>query len=54
MLSNMMKDIDKSYWEFGAARKKAKEIAGNLLKAGIPVDVIAETTKLPEKVIREL
>ena len=54
MLSNMMKDIDKSYWEFGAARKKAKEIVGNLLKAGIPVDVIAETTKLPEKVIREL
>lgn len=26
MLSNIMKDIDKSYWEYGAARKKAKEI----------------------------
>ena len=54
MLSNMMKDIDKSYWEYGAARKKAKEIARNLLKAGIPVDVIAKSTKLSEKVIQEL
>ena len=38
MLSNMMKDIDKSYWEYGAARKKAKEVAKNFLLDGLPIE----------------
>jgi len=38
MLSNIMKDIDKSYWEYGAARKKAKEVAKNLLLDGDSVE----------------
>ena len=54
MLSNMMKDIDKSYWEYGAARKKAKEIARKMRDDGEPMEKIISYTGLPEKVVQEL
>ena len=54
MLSNMMKDIDKSYWEYGAARKKAKEVARNLLLDGDSVEKVARNTGLPQSTILEL
>lgn len=54
MLSNMMKDIDKSYWEYGAARKKAKEVARNLLLDGDSVEKVARNTGLPQSTVLEL
>ena len=54
MLSNMMKDIDKSYWEFGAARKKAKEVAKNFLLDGDSVEKVARNTGLPQSTVLEL
>jgi hypothetical protein len=54
MLSNIMKDIDKSYWEYGAARKKAKEIARNLLREGYPVEKVVYYTGLPQSTVLEL
>ena len=41
MLSNMMKDIDKSYWEYGAARKAKKEVAKNF-ECGIGLEKFAD------------
>ncbi len=54
MLSNIMKDIDKSYWEYGAARKKAKEIAKKMLAMNKPIDEIADLTGLPQSTVLEL
>ena len=54
MLSNIMKDIDKSYWEYGAARKKAKEVAKNLLLDGDSVEKVARNTGLPQSTVLEL
>ena len=54
MLSNMMKDIDKSYWEYGAARKKAKEVAKNFLLDGLPIEMVARNTGLPQSTVLEL
>ena len=54
MLSNMMKDIDKSYWEYGAARKKAKEVAKNFLLDGDSVEKVARNTGLPQSTVLEL
>lgn len=54
MLSNMMKDIDRSYWEYGAARKKAKEVARNLLLDGDSVEKVARNTGLPQSTVLEL
>ena len=54
MLSNIMKDIDKSYWEYGAARKKAKEVAKNLLLDGDSVEKVSRNTGLPQSTVLEL
>jgi hypothetical protein len=54
MLSNIMKDIDKSYWEYGAARKKAKEVAKNFLLDGDSVEKVARNTGLPQSTVLEL
>ena len=54
MLCNMMKDIDKSYWEYGAARKAKKEIAKNFLLDGVSVEKVARNTGLPESTVLEL
>ncbi len=54
MLSNMMKDIDKSYWEYGAARKKAKEVAKNFLLDGLPIEMVARNMGLPQSTVLEL
>ena len=54
MLSNIMKDIDKSYWEYGAARKKAKEVAKNFLLDGLPIEMVARNTGLPQSTVLEL
>ena len=54
MLSNIMKDIDKSYWEYGAARKKAKEVAKNFLLDGDSVEKVARNTGLPQATVLEL
>lgn len=54
MLSNIMKDIDKSYWEYGAARKKAKEVARNCLLDGDSVEKVARNTGLPQSTVLEL
>ena len=54
MLSNMMKDIDKSYWEYGAARKAKKEVAKNLLLDGDSVDKVSRNTGLPQSTVLEL
>ncbi len=54
MLSTFMKDYDELCLRYEGAQEKAREIAKNLLKDGVPIDVIARNTKLPEKVIREL
>jgi hypothetical protein len=54
MLSNIMKDIDKSYWEYGAARKKAKEVAKNLLLDGDSVEKVSRNTGLPQATVLEL
>ena len=54
MLSNMMKDIDRSYWEYGAARKAKKEIARNLLREGYPVEKVVYYTGLPQSTVLEL
>ena len=54
MLCNIMKDIDKSYWEYGAARKKAKEVAKNFLLDGDSVEKVARNTGLPESTVLEL
>ena len=54
MLSNIMKDIDKSYWEYGAARKAKKEIAKNLLLDGLPIEMVARNTELPQSTVLEL
>ena len=54
MLSNIMKDIDKSYWEYGAARKAKKEIAKNLLLDGLPIEMVARNTGLPQSTVLEL
>jgi len=54
MLSNIMKDIDRSYWEYGAARKKAKEVAKNFLLDGLPIEMVARNTGLPQSTVLEL
>ena len=54
MFSNIMKDIDKSYWEYGAARKKAKEVAKNFLLDGLPIEMVARNTGLPQSTVLEL
>ena len=54
MLSNIMKDIDKSYWEYGAARKTKKEIAKKMLAMNKPIDEIADLTGLPQSTVLEL
>ena len=54
MLSNMMKDIDKSYWEYGAARKAKKEIARKMLAMNKPIEEIADLTELPQSTVLEL
>ena len=54
MLSNMMKDIDKSYWEYGAARKAKKDIARKMLAMGKPVEEISILTELPQSIVLEL
>ena len=54
MLSNMMKDIDKSYWEYGAARKAKKEVAKNFLLDGLPIEMVARNTGLPQSTVLEL
>lgn len=54
MLSNIMKDIDKSYWEYGAARKAKKEIAKKMLAKNKPIDEIADLTDLPQSTVLEL
>lgn len=54
MLSNIMKDIDKSYWEYGAARKAKKEIAKKMLAMNKPIDEIADLTELPQSTVLEL
>ncbi len=54
MLSNIMKDIDKSYWEYGAARKAKKEVAKNFLLDGDPVEKVARNTGLPQSTVLEL
>ena len=54
MLNNMVKDIDKSYWEYGAARKKAKEVAKNFLLDGLPIEMVARNTGLPQSTVLEL
>ena len=50
MLSTFMKDYDELCLKY----ETACEIAKNLLKDGVPIEVIVRNTKLPEKVIREL
>lgn len=54
MLSTFMKDYDELCLRYEGAQEKAREIAKNLLKDGVPIEVIARNTKLPEKVIRDL
>ncbi len=54
MLSNIMKDIDKSYWEYGAARKTKKEIARKMLAMNKPIEEIADLTELPQSTVLEL
>ena len=54
MLSNIMKDIDKSYWEYGAARKAKKEVARKMLAMNKPIEEIADLTELPQSTILEL
>ena len=54
MLSTFMKDYDELCLKYEGAQEKAREIAKNLLKQGVSIDVIEKSTKLPEKVIREL
>ena len=54
MLCNIMKDIDKSYWEYGAARKAKKEIAKNFLLDGLPVEMVARNTGLAVSTVLEL
>ena len=54
MLSNIMKDIDKSYWEYGAARKAKKEVAKNFLLDGLPIEMVARNTGLPQSTVLEL
>ena len=49
-----MKDIDKSYWEYGAARKKAKEVAKNFLLDGDSVEKVARNTGLAVSTVLEL
>ena len=50
MRCEMMKDFDEAWLK----HQTACEIAKNLLKDGVPIDVIARNTKLSEKEIREL
>jgi hypothetical protein len=54
MRCEMMKDYDELCLRYAGAQDKAREIAKNLLKDGVPIDVIARNTKLSEKEIREL
>ena len=54
MFSNIMKDIDKSYWEYGAARKAKKEIARKMLAMNKPIEEIADLTELPQSTVLEL
>ena len=54
MLSNIMKDIDKSYWEYGAARKAKKEVAKNFLLDGDSVEKVSRNTGLPQSTVLEL
>ena len=54
MLSNIMKDIDKSYWEYGAARKAKKEVARKMLAMNKPIEEIADLTELPQSTVLEL
>ena len=54
LLSNIMKDIDKSYWEYGAARKTKKEIARKMLAMNKPIEEIADLTELPQSTVLEL
>ena len=50
MLSTFMKDYDELCLKY----ETACEIAKNLRDKGVDISIIKETTKLPEKVIREL
>ena len=50
MRCEMMKDFDEARLKYNVVR----EIAKNLLKDGVPIDVIVRNTKLSEKEIREL
>ena len=54
MLSNIMKDIDKSYWEYGAARKAKKEVARKMLAMNKPIEEIADLTELSQSTVLEL
>ena len=47
-------DIDKSYWEYGAARKAKKEVAKNFLLDGLPIEMVARNTGLPQSTVLEL
>ena len=49
-----MKDIDKSYWEYGAARKAKKEVAKNFLLDGDSVEKVSRNTGLPQSTVLEL